>query len=93
VASCPNAVASKFAAHALRLMDEEVPHKLSQQVPLWSSEDVREWVKQIGFTEYSQNFVESRVDGDLLLQLTEANLSDDIGITNGIRRRRYVPTV
>jgi len=90
VASCPNAVASKFAAQALRLMGEEVPHKLSQQVPLWSSEDVREWVKQIGFAEYSHNFVESRVDGDLLLQLTDDNLNDDIGINNGIRRRRLV---
>lgn len=89
VASCPNAVASKYAAQALRLIGEEVPHKLSQQVPLWSTEDVREWVKQIGFAEYASNFVESRVDGDLLLQLTEENLRDDIGITNGIRRRRF----
>lgn len=88
-ASCPNAVASKYAAQALRLIGEEVPHKLSQQVPLWSTEDVREWVKQIGFAEYAPNFVESRVDGDLLLQLTENNLKDDIGITNGIRRRRF----
>lgn len=89
VASCPNAVASKYAAQALRLIGEEVPHKLSQQVPLWSSEDVREWVKQIGFVEYANNFIESRVDGDLLLQLTEENLRVDIGILNGIRRRRF----
>lgn len=89
VASCPNAVASKFAAQALRLIGEEVPHKLSQQVPLWSVEDVREWVKQIGFIEYEKNFYESRVDGDLLLQLNEENLRDDIGISNGIRRRRF----
>ncbi|XP_046980639.1 NAD(+) hydrolase sarm1 isoform X2 [Schistocerca americana] len=89
VASCPNAVASKYAAQALRLIGEEVPHKLSQQVPLWSTEDVREWVKQIGFAEYANNFTESRVDGDLLLQLTEENLRDDIGIGNGIRRRRF----
>ncbi|XP_014300815.1 NAD(+) hydrolase sarm1 isoform X2 [Microplitis demolitor] len=89
VASCPNAVASKYAARALTLIGEEVPHKLSQQVPLWSSEDVKEWVKQIGFGEYSQNFVDSRVDGDLLLQLTEENLKEDIGLTNGIKRRRF----
>ncbi|EEB10024.1 Sterile alpha and TIR motif-containing protein, putative [Pediculus humanus corporis] len=88
-ASCPNAVASKYAAQALRLIGEEVPHKLSQQVPLWSTEDVREWVKQIGFAEYASNFAESRVDGDLLLQLTENNLRDDIGIANGIRRKRF----
>lgn len=89
VASCPNAVASKFAAQALRLIGEEIPHKLSQQVPLWSTEDVEEWVKQIGFSEYANSFVESRVDGDLLLQLTEENLRDDIGLTNGIKRRRF----
>ncbi|XP_026676263.1 sterile alpha and TIR motif-containing protein 1 isoform X1 [Diaphorina citri] len=89
VASCPNAVASKYAAQTLRLIGETVPHKLSQQVPLWSTEDVREWVRQIGFAEYANNFVESRVDGDLLLQLNEEHLRDDIGIHNGIQRRRF----
>ncbi|XP_066246815.1 NAD(+) hydrolase sarm1 isoform X2 [Euwallacea similis] len=89
VASCPNAVASKYAAQALRLIGEEVPHKLSQQVPLWSCEDVEEWVKQIGFLEIAPSFVESRVDGDLLLQLTEDNLREDIGLTNGIKRKRF----
>ncbi|XP_053625123.1 NAD(+) hydrolase sarm1 isoform X3 [Plodia interpunctella] len=89
VASCPNAVASKYAAQALRLIGEEVPHKLSQQVPLWSIEDVREWVKQIGFVEYANNFYESRVDGDLLLQITEQNLKEDIGLQNGIKRKRF----
>ncbi|XP_022258169.1 sterile alpha and TIR motif-containing protein 1-like isoform X2 [Limulus polyphemus] len=47
VASSPNAIASKYAAQALQLIGEEVPHKLSQQVPLWTVEDVREWVKQV----------------------------------------------
>ncbi|CAH4037361.1 unnamed protein product [Pieris brassicae] len=89
VASCPNAIASKFAAQALRLIGEEVPHKLSQQVPLWSIEDVKEWVKQIGFIEYANEFYESKVDGDLLLQITEENLRDDIGLTNGIKRKRF----
>nr|XP_021181341.2 NAD(+) hydrolase sarm1 isoform X3 [Helicoverpa armigera] len=89
VASCPNAVASKYAAQALRLIGEEVPHKLSQQVPLWSIEDVREWVKQIGFSEYATNFYESRVDGDLLLQISEENLKEDIGLQNGIKRKRF----
>ena len=88
VASSPNALASKFAAQALRLIGETVPHKLSQQVPLWSVEDVREWVIQMGFDKYADSFVASRVDGDLLLQLTEEMLKDDIKIENGILRRR-----
>ncbi|XP_077509864.1 sterile alpha and armadillo motif isoform X2 [Amblyomma americanum] len=90
VASSPNAIASKFAAQALQLIGEEVPHKLSQQVPLWTVEDVKEWVKQIGFTNYASEFVNSRVDGDLLLQLDEPMLKEDIGIKNGILRRRFL---
>lgn len=90
VASSPNAIASKYAAQALRLIGEEVPHKLSQQVPLWTPEDVKEWVKQIGFSQYGEDFLNSRVDGDLLLQLTEDNLREDIGIRNGILRQRFL---
>ncbi|KAG5877943.1 hypothetical protein JTB14_005140 [Gonioctena quinquepunctata] len=45
--------------------------------------------KQIGFPEIASSFVESRVDGDLLLQLTEDNLRDDIGLINGIKRKRF----
>uniref|UniRef100_T1J6E6 ADP-ribosyl cyclase/cyclic ADP-ribose hydrolase n=1 Tax=Strigamia maritima TaxID=126957 RepID=T1J6E6_STRMM len=90
VASSPNAIASKYAAQALRLIGEEVPHKLSQQVPLWTVEDVIEWVAQIGFSDLRTQFVSSRVDGDLLLQLTEENLRVDIGILNGILRKRFI---
>lgn len=89
VASCPNAIASKFAAQALRLIGETVPHKLSQQVPLWSVEDVQEWVKQIGFCNYLRQFEESQVDGDLLLKLNHDNLRNDIGIGNGILLKRF----
>ena len=88
VASSPNALASKLAAQALRLIGETVPHKLSQQVPLWSSEDVREWVIQKGFDQYAESFMASRVDGDLLLQLTEDMLCTDIKMENGILRKR-----
>ncbi|KAG1686944.1 Sterile alpha and TIR motif-containing protein 1 [Nymphon striatum] len=90
VASSPNAIASKYAAQALRLIGEDVPHKLSQQVPLWTVEDVTEWVKQIGFGVNSKQFFESRVDGDLLLQMDEENLREDILIKNGILRKRFM---
>lgn len=35
VASSPSGIASKYAVQTLRLIGEEVPHKLSQQVPTW----------------------------------------------------------
>ena len=90
VASSPNGIASKYAAQALRIIGEEVPHKLSQQVPTWEVDDVKEWVKQIGFPQFAESFVESRVDGDLLLQLTEEMLREDIQMRNGILRRRFL---
>lgn len=90
VASSPNAFASRYAALALATIGEQVPHKLSQQVPLWTVEDVIEWLKQIGFSNCAQEFKNSRVDGDLLLQLNETMLLDDIGVTNGILRKRFM---
>ena len=91
VASSPNAIASKYAAQTLQLIGEEVPHKLSQQVPLWSSQDVREWVRQIGFEDQCDSFADvCKVDGDLLLQLTEDMLCEDIGMRNAILRKRFM---
>lgn len=60
VASCPNAIASKYAAQALRLIGEEVPHKLSQQVPLWTIADVKEWVKQVSAIRVSETLMAPR---------------------------------
>ena len=42
-----SATASKLAAQALHIIGEEVPHKLSQRVPLWSVEDVVFWVSSV----------------------------------------------
>ena len=47
VASSPYSVASCLASETLKLIGEEVPHKLSQQVPLWSVEDVAHWVPDV----------------------------------------------
>ncbi|XP_013411298.1 sterile alpha and TIR motif-containing protein 1 isoform X2 [Lingula anatina] len=90
VAGSPNKLASKLAAEALRIVGEEVPHSLTQQVPLWSVEDVRHWVTEIGFGEYAKTFVQFHVDGDLLLLLSEQNLRDDLGMQNGITRKRFM---
>ena len=46
VASSPDSVASRLASETLKLIGEEVPHKLFQQVPLWSVEDVAHWVSE-----------------------------------------------
>lgn len=88
--SSPIAIASKFACQALRLIGEKQPHKLSQQVALWTCDDVLVWVSQVGFEHFRPQFLESGVDGDLLLQLDEQMLERDIGVQNGIIRRRFL---
>lgn len=47
IAGSPNTVASKLAAEALKIIGEKIPHKLSQQVPLWTVDDVVYWVTQV----------------------------------------------
>ena len=70
------------------MIGEEVPYKLAQQVPSWTSSDVQYWVKKIGFEEYVGQFAKHMVDGDLLLHLTENDLSHDIGMNSALQRKR-----
>ena len=49
------------------------------------------WVAKCGFpSEVTAAFAEARVDGDLLLQLDEKDLSQDLGLKNGIHRKRFL---
>ena len=57
---------------------------------MWTVDDVACWVRQIGFETDLPAFLEAGVDGDLLLQLDEANVRDDICIKNGIHRKRFL---
>ena len=75
---------------ALKSLGESVPHKLSQQVALWTINDVKEWIKQIDFTDYLDNFEKSKVDGDLLLRINENHLEGDIKIKNSLLRLRFL---
>lgn len=90
VASSPDEVAAKFASDALTIIGEAVPYKLTQQVPNWTTGDVQYWVEKIGFGAYKETFLSNMVDGDLLLLLTEKELEEDLGISSGILRKRFM---
>ncbi|KAK6192206.1 hypothetical protein SNE40_003718 [Patella caerulea] len=90
IASSPNAVASKLAVEALKIIGEKIPHKLSQQVPLWTVDDVIYWVSQVGFTKYKENFYEEQIDGDLLLTLNCDDLKDGLNMQNSVVRKRFM---
>ncbi|XP_050410413.1 NAD(+) hydrolase SARM1 isoform X3 [Patella vulgata] len=90
LASSPNCTASRLAAQALKIMGEEVPKKLSKQVPLWSVEDVSHWVAQVGYGEYCERFEDCHVDGDILLQLTDLELAESLDMTCRIAQKRFL---
>ncbi|CAJ0942542.1 unnamed protein product, partial [Mesorhabditis belari] len=90
VASSPDEVAAKFASEALTVIGEELPYKLAQQVPCWTTADVQYWVRKIGFEQYADFFRENMVDGDLLLHLSERDLEMDLKIQSGILRKRFM---
>lgn len=52
IASSPDEVAAKFASEALTVIGEEVPYKLTQQVPCWTIADVQYWVKKVSSVMY-----------------------------------------
>merc|ERR1719385_199766 len=56
------------------------------EVPLWGIEEVVSWVTRSGFQDYGPAFRECGVDGDMLLQLTDNEIKDDIGIL----RKRFI---
>ena len=61
---------------------------LKLQVLLWSVDQVCAWAAKLGFSPAP--FAETRVDGDLLLQLDEKNLKEDLAMNNGIHRKRFL---
>uniref|UniRef100_A0A0N5BXX2 ADP-ribosyl cyclase/cyclic ADP-ribose hydrolase n=1 Tax=Strongyloides papillosus TaxID=174720 RepID=A0A0N5BXX2_STREA len=90
VASSPDDLPAQLASEALTIIGEEVPYKLSRQVPCWNVENVQCWVAKIGFEEYCEAFGKHKVDGDLLLLLNESELENDIGMKSGLLRKKFL---
>ena len=53
-------------------------------------DDVAIWIRKIGFEKHIDDILEIGVDGDLLLRLDESNLKNDLKMTNGILRKRFI---
>jgi len=60
------------------------------RVPHWGVEEVLSWVAGAGFKEFCPVFKECGVDGDLLLMLSDKDCQEDLGMKNGILRKRFL---
>ncbi|XP_076137614.1 NAD(+) hydrolase SARM1 [Alosa pseudoharengus] len=85
-----NATACSLAKRALGMMGEEVPRHILSSVPNWKSGEVQRWLQQIGFSTYTERFQELQVDGDLLLNITAEDLHNDLGMSSGLTRKRFL---
>ncbi|XP_037631877.1 NAD(+) hydrolase SARM1 [Sebastes umbrosus] len=85
-----NGTACSLAKRALRMMGEEVPKRILSCVPNWKTCEVQTWLQQVGFSAYCDRFQELQVDGDLLLNITDQELSADLGMTAGLTRKRFL---
>ncbi|XP_068601524.1 NAD(+) hydrolase SARM1 [Brachionichthys hirsutus] len=85
-----NGTASGLAKRALSLMGEDVPKRILPCVPNWKTCEVQTWLQQVGFSAFCNRFQELQVDGDLLLNITDQELSTDLGMTAGITRKRFL---
>ncbi|XP_077995300.1 NAD(+) hydrolase sarm1-like [Glandiceps talaboti] len=90
LASGNNNIASRLAIQALTIIGEHVPEKLGHNIANWAIKHVCIWLKGIGFETYIDQFSDNKVDGDLLLTMSTDELTDDIGMTNGITKRRFL---
>ncbi|XP_018604241.2 NAD(+) hydrolase SARM1 isoform X2 [Scleropages formosus] len=85
-----NGTATGYAKRALAMMGEDVPRRILPSVPNWKCCEVLTWLQQIGFSAYCGRFQELEVDGDLLLTITDHDLTHDLGMTTGITRKRFL---
>uniref|UniRef100_H3CJ31 NAD(+) hydrolase SARM1 n=1 Tax=Tetraodon nigroviridis TaxID=99883 RepID=H3CJ31_TETNG len=85
-----NGTASGLAKRALSMMGEEVPKRILPCVPNWKTCEVQTWLQQVGFSAFCNRFQELQVDGDLLLSITDQDLSADLGMTAALTRKRFL---
>nr|XP_032823587.1 sterile alpha and TIR motif-containing protein 1 [Petromyzon marinus] len=82
--------ACRLAHRTLTILGEEPPVRLPTTVPSWRPTHVQAWLRQVGFCKYAPLFQELQVDGDLLLLLSEQDLSGDFAMKESVTRRRFL---
>ena len=67
--------------------------RASTGVRSWKVRDVEVWLHGLGLEEHTQAFARHRVDGALLLQIDEADLSDELGVASRLQRKRLLTAI
>lgn len=59
----------------------------------WTTDDVAEWLTNIGLTDYIDIFTTNHITGQTLLELTEKDIKDDLGISSVGHRKSFEKSI
>ena len=59
---------------------------LAGHVPLVAMQQIADWLKKLGMSEYAQRFADNDIDASVLPELTDQDLKD-LGVSLGHRRK------
>jgi len=65
----------------------------SSEIENWEVQDVQNWIKSTDFAQYADKFLQEEVAGCHLINLTEQQLKDHIGIPTLAKRMNFIKLV
>jgi tRNA A-37 threonylcarbamoyl transferase component Bud32 len=66
---------------------------LNKPIKDWSKDDISLWLDRGGFGQYRGNFESNHIAGNTLLELTEQELENEIGITHVQHRKKIMKDI
>ena len=68
--------------------------KLSERIPkepeAWTCDDVSEWLRLIEMEQYVDNFRSMSIDGWLIFEIEEVDLTEDLNVNTKLHRRKIM---
>jgi pSer/pThr/pTyr-binding forkhead associated (FHA) protein len=67
--------------------------KIPKDPELWNEEDVRLWLNIIGMEQYADHFSDMKIDGLLILELSEEELTEELKIATKLHRKKILKAI
>lgn len=71
----------------------EIKSRLQNPPQFWTGEDVIEWLRYIGLEQYAPTFSQLRIDGYLILDLTEDDLEGELQVSVKLHRKKLMKAI
>jgi SAM domain (Sterile alpha motif)/Ankyrin repeats (many copies) len=71
----------------------QLPGEESVDVSLWTVADVCGWLETLMLGQYKDSFADAAVDGPFLLELTEDDLLNTLGVEHALHRKKIIASI